>query len=401
MKNLIARIILPLCVLLLVYACSGRGIDIQGPENQLVMIKAPAGCAFNIPGLSSLTKAGGGSGGFDELFIKSDRNLGALKNMAKGSTMWLLIEVPDDYQYKEEYSDPSEVVEPVKWVESEYSYKPYVVGDNGAMYPCETKDSTAYDSEGKKSVYRVVSRDSEGKILSSGSALMLTPGLYRFHAVSPASALLTEYDNVPQNPTVHVDNGKYVQATDVRWKQSYPKGILIQGGTQTSGVQSIRLAALVNQTARIKVNIRCGDNHVRRLALQKSGIEISGIQQNIYGHFQWTMDGDTIKTRIGNKYEGLKFHEFEEKKDTDGRDMITAYASILPTDARTNTIYVLLHLIVNNVPTQYMVGLTNQLYEAANEYEFNFRVRMDGNVTVGTWDNNTIIYPDVELSSHE
>lgn len=387
------------CVLL--FSCNTRALVPDRQEPVLVQITAPGSCGFGMQGSDAQTtkasKAGEGSDGFDELFIDANQSIGNLHSMPKGSTLWLLIEVPGPgYQYKPSYSNPSEVEKPSSWVESEYSYKPYIVGDNGAMYPCETRDSSG-TRDGKTAMFRVVKRDPNGQIQSSGSALMLPPGLYKFHAVSPASPLLTTLDGAQQSPSVHISNGQYVQATDIRWRETYPKGVLIRGGTEVGGVQNIKLAALANQTARIKVNIRCGDDHVRKLALQKSGIEISGIQEDSHADFRWTIDGDPIQTRIGNKYAGIRFRDYEEKKDSDGRDMITAYASILPTDARANTIYVLFHLIVNNVPTQYMVGLTNQLYEAANQYTFNFRVRMDGNVTVGTWDNNTLIYEDLEL----
>lgn len=398
MKTIIRHISLAFCAMVLLFSCGPERI-VPDRQDAMVMIKAPASYNFALGQTKSfVTKAEGESDGFDNLFIRSDRSLDRMRNMSKGSTLWLFIEVPEDgYQYRETYNSPQEVVEPARWVESSYSYKPYIVGENGAMYPCETEEYTVIEN-GVECVYRKVRTDAlTGEPLSSGSALLLPSGLYKFHAVSPATPLLVKEGSQVHAPTVHVKNGDYVLATDVRWKQTYPKGVLIRGGTDVSGVQHISLAALVNQTARIKVNIRCGDDHVRMLAVQKNGIEINGIQENIHGKFAWTMDADTIKTRIGNKYEGLMFHEYEAGKDTDGRDMITAYASILPTDARTSTVYLLFHLIVNNVPTQYMVGLTNQLYKAANQYEFNFKVRMDGNVTVGTWDNGRLIYDDIEL----
>lgn len=390
---------LALAASLLLASCSDRRYDPDRPSDGLVLIKAPSSCGYGFQGMDALTKAGGGSDGFDNLFIHTQNSIGSIHEMKKGSTLWLLIETPaPGYSYKSYYSSSAEVAEPQKWQESEFSYKPYVVGENGAMYPCETWDSTG-TKDGKPAIFRALKRDAlTGSVLSSGSALMLPPGLYKFHAVSPASSLLISLGGEPQSPTVHMKNGEYVLATDVRWKETYPKGVLIQGGTDISGVHSVSLAALVNQTARIKVNIRCGDEHVRKLALQKGGIEISGIQEDEHADFKWTMDGDPIKTRIGNKYEGTMLRDIEHKLDGDGRDMITGYASILPTDARANTIYMLFHLVVNNVPTQYMVGLTNQLYEAAHEYVFNFKVRMDGNITVGTWDNNSLIYDDVELN---
>lgn len=369
----------------------------MGPECQddgLVMVKAPSTCPFNM--YQTATRAYVPDS-FDALFIQSEKSIGGIHSMSKGSTLWLLIEEPSaDYPYDEsDFDVPSAVVEPDSWEVSEtYSYKPYVVGDNGAMYPCETEDSTS-TVDGSTEVYRKVMRDADGKIRSSGAALMLPAGLYRFHAVSPASPLLVNVDGEDQLPSVHLKNGEYVQATDIRWKESYPKGVLIRGGMEASGVQSVSLPALVNQTARIRVNIRCG-RHVQMLGLQESGIEVSGIQEDDDSHFRWTM-ADTVRTRVGSKYGGLVVRESERKKDTDGNDMITAWASILPTDARTNAIYLLLHLMVNNVPTQYMIGLTNQLYVAANEYVYNFRVNMDGDVSVGAWDNISVVYEGLEL----
>lgn len=382
----------------LLTSCGDGRLDPDRSGSEFVLIKAPSSCGYGFQGMDALTKAGAGSDGFDNLFIPTQNSIGNIRDMRKGSTLWLLIETPEPgYVYKPYYSSPDDVEEPAGWQESEFSYKPYVVGDNGAMYPCETLDYTE-TRDGKEAIYRSVKRDAlTGEILSSGSALMLPPGLYKFHAVSPASDLLISLDGEPQPPMVHMMNGEYMLATDVRWKETYPKGVLIQGGTDVSGVHSVSLAALVNQTARIKVNIICGE-HVRKLALQKGGVEISGIQEDEHADFKWTMDGEPIQTRIGNKYEGTMLRDIEHTKDAEGHDMITGYASILPTDARTNTIYMLFHLVVNNVPTQYMVGLTNQLYEAAHEYVFNFKVRMDGNITVGTWDNNSLIYDDVELN---
>lgn len=392
MKELLKSIAL-LCAALALAGCGGGALVPDTPQAPQVLVKAPCNASYSVPGLRGVTKAGEEGDGFDQLFIPPLGSVGAVNIMPEGSTLWLLIEIPGPgYRYKESYNDPSEVVEPASWQESEYSYRPYVVGSNGAMYPCETEDVVLGNE-----VYRQVKRDAlSGEILSSGPALMLPFGLYKFHAVAPASPLLVKRDGVEQRPKVRIHNGEYVQATDVRWKETYPKGVLIRGGSEMSGVQSISLASLVNQTARITVNVRCGDDYVRMLSLQKNGIVISGIQEDRFGEFNWTMDNEPVQTRIGNKYEGAVFRDVEHRK-VDGRDVITAHVSILPTDARANTIYVLFHLIVNNVPTQFMVGLTNQLYLAANEYVFNFNVRMDGNVTVGTWDNDTVVYEGVEL----
>ena len=401
MKNGL-KILLVAVVSALGLSCSEKSLTPVRPTEGLVLIKAPSSGGFAMSGMTKATKSGGSSDGFDNLFVHSTKNMGSGVNaMKKGTTMWLLVEVPDDEWIRDngsrEYADASEIPEPDRWEESEYSFKPYIVGENGAMYPCETVDSIGTKDE-KRAIFRTLKRDANGDVLRSGSALMLPPGLYKFHAVSPASPLLLKLGEheEPQEISVHVANGEYVQATDVRWRETYPKGVWIPGGTSASAVHSISLPALANQTARIKVNVRCGDDHVRMLGLQKSGIEITGIQEDHHSDFRWTM-GDTIKTKIGDKYGGVRFKEYESGKDAEKRDMITAYASILPTDARTNNVYVMFHLIVNNVPTQYMVGLTNQLYEAAHQYEFNFKVRMDENITIGTWDNSTLVYDDLEL----
>lgn len=383
-------------VSVLLFSSCGSDLSPEHSDGQMVMIKAPVSCEFQTFGSTSRTKSGTGSDGFDELFINTSSSIGLGRNMEKGSTLWLLVEVPGDgYTLSEDIQTPSDVQKPESWQESEYSYKPYVVGDNGAMFPCEVEDSVGV-KDGKPASFLKLKRDSNGNPIRSGSALMLPAGLYRFHAVSPATAILKELDGTPQTLSVHLSNGKYTLATDTRWRESYPKGILIRGGTQTSGVQSISLPSLVNQTARIKVNIRCGEN-VHILSVQKSGIEISGIQEDSHADFKWTMDGEPIGTIIGNKYESTMLFDYEYGSDDNG-DVITGYASILPTDARTNTIYILFHLMVNNVPTQYMVGLSHQLYEAAHQYEFNFKVKIDGNITVGTWDNDSSVYDNVELN---
>lgn len=401
MKGFTGKTAFCIFALICLWACTKADGGMTPSGGGMSLVTAPSYSYYGLPrGNGQATKASDAEGsGFDNLFIHQDKSVGNVRNLKPGSTLWLLIEVPsDDYVLPADIRQPSDITEPGSWKDSEYSYKPYIVGENGSMYPCETLDSTVTEN-GKTMVYRVLKRDElSGGILSSGSPLMLPSGLYRFHSVSPAKAMLISADGKPQVPTVHIYNGDYVLATDVRWKETYPKGVYIQGGTSASGTQRISLAALVNQTARLKINIHCGDENVKMISLLDSGIEISGIQEDGDADFKWTQDGEPIKTKIGSKYEAILLGEYEEgKKDMYGKDMITGYASILPTDARTNSIYITFHLMVNNVPSQYMVGLTNQLYEAAHQYEFNFRLTMDGNITVGTWDNASQIINDLEL----
>lgn len=278
--------------------------------------------------------------------------------MKPGSTLWLIIEKKENGVWEED---------------EEHSMKSYVVSAGNTLFPCDVDD------------------DGNALLDSYGAALMLPEGTYRFHAVSPARRLRPD-------GAMPIRNGDYVVATDTRWEQTSPKDVEIVIESDSPEMQTVELNPLINQTARIKVNVKMGRN-VKTLSVLPEGIEISGIQEDhVDGvDFIWHKDGYYIPALVGNKYEGTLLADYDCREISDASGSITGYASILPTDARTNSIFFLFNLMVNEVPTQYLISLNDQYYAASFQYEYNFTVNVDGGITLATWDNITIVQ-DVDMT---
>lgn len=295
-------------------------------------------------------------------------------NLPKGATLWLLIEEPDQDGYVYNESNP---VPPTAWKESEeYPLKPYVVGDNGNIHPCATETEGTGEDEITK-----IKLDGQGVISQSAPLMLPYDRLFRFHIVSPAVPL-------KKDRSVQISNGQYVMATDCRWNETYPRAEKI---SSTTGLHQLQLASIINQTARLCITVIPGDN-VSKLQVQDSGIEVSGIQEESQD-FKWTKDS-YIKEMVGNKRNSILM---EKDYVTNADGSITNYVSLLPTDASTNTIFVLFHLMVNDVPTQYMASLPSRVYKASTQYNYRFKVNVKDNVTVGQWDYVTMV-EEVEMN---
>lgn len=273
-----------------------------------------------------------------------------------GTTLYLLIEVPDPENEN-------------NWVQDHqlYPLKSYVVGGGNSLYPCIV--------------------DKEGRCVEqSGSPLMLSEGRYRFHAVSPARSIRDtvingrEYKNV-----MPIHNGEYVIATDSRWEETAPTEAEVHI-TTGNAVMPITLNPLINHTAELVFNIKKGSN-ITRLEVLSAGVEISGIQNDKSGiPFLWTLDGAELQMMVGDKYHGIKIPRWEETAEG-----LRGSVSILPTDAFVNAIYITFNIAVNGIPTQYMATLNHQYYMSAHRYTYNYKVDVEGGITVAPWANITII----------
>jgi hypothetical protein len=123
-----------------------------------------------------------------------------------------------------------------------------------------------------------------------------------------------------------------------------------------------------------------------------NGVEISGIQDP-YMHnpggddFNWSsMDtADTLVMRLGDKraWVTLPGERFTTNADGD----LVGEICILPTDARSNTVSILLNMAVNGVPTQYITTLNGMVFEHAKSYNMTFTVGLQNNIVVVNWQN--------------
>ena len=82
---------------------------------------------------------------------------------------------------------------------------------------------------------------------------------------------------------------------------------------------------------------------------------------------------------------GSQLAGFCVRKQTDG-DLVGDIC-ILPTDARSNTVTILLNMAVNGVPTQYITTLNGMVFEHAKSYNMTFTVGLQNKIVVVNWQN--------------
>lgn len=270
-----------------------------------------------------------------------------------GTTLWILVEqdADRDGDWKEE---------------TNLSRHPYVVaGEGSSLYPCEV-DEDGNEIPGTR----------------GSLPMLLGDGRFRFHAVSPARQLNSDH-------SMRVRNGQYLLATDSRYLQTESVVVDITPSSHSTGVQTVKLNPLVNQTAQIRINLLMGEN-VSSVEIMPEGVEVSGIQEDHGGlDFKWTRDDNSLPIIVGNKNMGVKITDWETLV-IGGEKVVSGNVAILPTDARANAIMIMFNITVNGVPTQYMTSLTRQQFEAARSYVYNYRVNVKHGINVAVWDNLTI-----------
>ena len=148
---------------------------------------------------------------------------------------------------------------------------------------------------------------------------------------------------------------------------------------------------MIQQTARLHFKRIKGMN-VSTLDMMGDGAEVTGIQ-NPYMHnkegdlYSWSSINkqDTLVMRKGDKRAWVTLPGDKFVKDEDGN--LTGEICILPTDARNNTVTILLNMAVNGVPTQYITTLSGQVFEHSKSYNMSFTVSLRANVVVINWQN--------------
>ena len=279
-------------------------------------------------------------------------------NLAEGSTLWLTYEhkTADGY-------DPPVLTS-------------YVVRSAGggyqALYAC------AFSEEDGK---LVVNADDAS---TTATPLYLKHGeTYRFRMIAPAMP-------ISQNDlSMHVDNGDSFCSSDQRYTETSSVDTKVEA--TASGVNYISMNPMIQQTARLKFTLKKGAN-VSSIKMMGDGVEISGIQDP-YMHnpggddFNWSsMDtADTLVMRLGDKRAWVKLPGERFATNADG-DLVGDIC-ILPTDARSNTVTILLNMAVNGVPTQYITTLNGMVFEHAKSYNMTFTVGLQNNIVVVNWQN--------------
>lgn len=326
------------CVLAFI-GCDRNGSGLLPGDKVRVQFRLPGSYAIPETGRVVDTKA------VEHSELKNEM----LELLEDGSTLWLAV-----YEKKEDgtYNDkPTEL-------------KSYVVRRVGDEY------STLY----------TCTVDSEGNVTSETDVpLYLEVGKsYMFRAISPARKLIDE-------TKLHIKNGDYLLATDDRYTQTMAKEITINGENNSSGVTFVQLNPLLQQTAQMSFKIKTGEN-VHHLAILPAGIEISGIQDDILhdNSYNWTTS-EPLKMYLGHKDSRISIKEF--KMDTEGS--IIGKVSVLPTDAVSSSIVVLLNLEVNAINSQYTMMLNRMILESAHSYDFEISVKVQNGVTVAVWQNQS------------
>ena len=216
---------------------------------------------------------------------------------------------------------------------------------------------------------------------SGSTPLYMKAGTYYFRILSPAKALNSK-------GFVNIGNGEYLLATDDRYTQTAMTAVTItkidEGGT-LNNVQTLYLPPIINQTARMQFTVRAGEG-VHTLEMLAEGIEISGIQQPLDNttSFDW-VNGDVLPVKVGDQSASVRITQATRNAD----NSLVAHTGVLPTDARSHSISVLLNLKVNGNPTQYQMLLTGLYLTAGHSYNYTATVKISNGVTVLTWQNRS------------
>lgn len=272
-----------------------------------------------------------------------------LELLDDGSTLWLAV-----YERSAEgdYSNTPTALQSYVVRRSENGYS--------TLYTCEVNPDGSVKSESDEPLYLDVGKT------------------YKFRAVSPARELI-------DGEKLHVNNGDYLLSTDDRYTQTEAKEITIGGSDGgTSGITYVYLNPLLHQTAQMRFTIETGEN-VHHLTVLPAGIEISGIQDDVVNNNQYNwMISEPLKMYLGSKHSRITIKDFTTKDDC-----ITGQTSVLPTDAVSSSIVVLLNLSVNGINSQYTLMLNGMTLEPAYSYNFNIKVKVENGVTVAVWQNQS------------
>lgn len=351
-----------LCVVFLTVSCARKEPSVVSDDGLVeVHILAPQlyGHQPEIPA----TKAGDDNV-IGDMKVRLDKNLVPIVNLAEGTTLWLTYE----RRTTADGVEPKVYEAPV--------LKSYVVRSAGggyqALYACK------HTEVGGK---LVVDADDAS---TTATPLYLKHGeTYRFRMISPAMPISQS------DLSMYVDNGDSFCSSDQRYTQTASVDTKIEA--KASGVNYISMNPMIQQTARLRFTLKKGAN-VSSIMMMGDGVEISGIQ-NPYLHnsdgdkYNWSSmnTADTLVMRLGDKRAWVTLPG--ERFTTNENGDLVGDICILPTDARSNTVTILLNMAVNGVPTQYITTLNGMVFEHAKSYNMTFTVGLQNNIVVVNWQN--------------
>lgn len=351
-----------LLIALLVVSCVQR--EPSGvPEDGMVEVRILAPQVYgHLPG-GPATKAEGGNA-IGDMSDRLDNDRVPVSNLAEGTTLWLAYE----RRTTADGVEPKEYDAPV--------LKSYVVRSSGGGY---------------QALYACAYSEVDGKLVvdADDASTMAIPlylkhdETYRFRMISPAMPISQS------DLSMHVDNGDSFCSSDQRYVQTRSVDTKIVAAA--SGVNYISMNPMIQQTARLRFTLKKGAN-VSSIVMMGDGVEISGIQDP-YLHqydgeiYNWSSmeSADTLVMRLGDKRAWVTLPGDRFTTNADGNQV--GDICILPTDARSNTVTILLNMAVNGVPTQYITSLNGMVFEHAKSYNMTFTVGLQNNIVVVNWQN--------------
>lgn len=269
------------------------------------------------------------------------------------------------------------------------SMKGYVVqadattGGNGLFAmktQTETIDGTAYYT---------ATIDEE----TASAPLYLEEGTYEFRIMSPAYPIRTA------DHAARIDNGMYLYATDDRYTQTMCEPQVVNMSEGSGVFFELQLKPIIQQVAQIQVCLKPGKD-VTSLEMMEAGLEIGGLQDpitNAAGYDFFPL-GDIeneglqyLPVRLGDKHSrvtlpGSSFQmEDVVYKDNATHQWLTGRIGVLPTDASSTGITLLLSMAVNGVPTQYFTMLNGMVLKHNHSYNVLLEINLNDAIVVGTW----------------
>lgn len=220
-----------------------------------------------------------------------------------------------------------------------------------------------------------------GDKTQSMGPLYLKDGTYQFRLVSPA------YDIRRSDFKMFVENGMYLYSNDERYEQTKNRVYTVSGD---DGVEAIVLNPIISQVARLEITLT-PRNNVHVLEMMPQGIEISGLQNPGNGTdgtlFNWSSLNlaDTLKMKRGEKGSSVFIKEFT----TDESGVIHGDVGILPTNAMSTMVTLLINAAVNGIPTQYIVTLSQMKFFHGHSYKLDLDVDINGDIYVMNWANQS------------
>lgn len=247
------------------------------------------------------------------------------------------------------------------------------------------------DQKGYNALYPVPFSDRNGILYITDNLdayttqLYLNEGTYQFRAVSPAHPIRkSDY-------RMAVDNGMWLYAHDERYNQTKSSVVVIGGESDT---QNVLLNPMVSQVARLEINMSpTANKSVCKMEIMDQGIEISGLQNPEMTDggtlmFKWSSlsIADTLQMKKGDKGQSIVIHDFTTDEET---GTITGSTAILPTDAMSTMVVVLINMAVNGIPTQYILTLSQMKFFHGHSYKLDLKLDLEGNVYVMNWANQS------------